>query len=288
MSSHISGVFRLQSPSGPAAYRIRPRAPNLTLPPEYSRLLHAKVQGSMGVHLVALQATGSSATLLSLSSASSPILQIISSTLNNTLELSFLNGEGGGRRPASFGFPGRNPFSREEWVQLAVSLEPERLAFYIDCQEAVILHVKHEENINLLIPQDVVVTLASTPGKKDSKFNVSFSPYFAETICLWIPVHVKRCKMHISLSVYNYRDIWRELKFQLTRISSGHGSVTISQVNTEHLHPFLLELTTEILHVRLRWDAWMTRRIVVVVVASQLIMYSVFSCHQVGRPESIS
>lgn len=183
MSDHISGVFRLQSPSGPAVYRIRPRAPNLTLPPTYSRLLHSNVQGSIGVHLVALQATGTSATLLSLSSSSSPILQIISSTLNNTLDLSILNGEGGGRRIASFGFPGRNPFSREEWVQLAVSLEPERLAFYIDCQEAVILHLKHEENINLLIPQDVVVTLASTPGKMDSKFSVSFSRYFGGKDC---------------------------------------------------------------------------------------------------------
>lgn len=183
MSAPISGVFRLQSPSGAAVYRIRPRAPNLTLPPEYSRLLHSKVQAGMGVHLVALQATGSSATLLSLSSASSPILQIISSTLHNTLELSFLNGEGGGRRLASFGFPGRNPFSREEWVRLAVSLEPESLAFYIDCQEAVIVHLTHEEKMNLLIPQDVVVTLASSPGKKDSKFSVSFSQYFGGKVC---------------------------------------------------------------------------------------------------------
>lgn len=183
MSDHISGVFRLQSPSGPAAYRIRPRAPNLTLPPGYSRLLHSKVQGSLGVHLVALQAPGASATLLSLSSASSPILQIVSSTLNNTLDLTFLNGEGGGRSITSFGFPGRNPFSREEWVRLAVSLEPERLAFYVDCQEAVTLHLKHEENINLLIPQDVVVTLASTPGRKDSKFSVSFSRHVGRKDC---------------------------------------------------------------------------------------------------------
>ncbi|XP_056907493.1 kielin/chordin-like protein [Takifugu flavidus] len=171
MSDRISGVFRLQSPSGPAAYRIRPRAPNLTLPPEYSRLLHSSVQGSMGMHLVALQSPGTSASLLSLSSASSPILQLISSTLNDTLQLSFLKGQGGGQQIARFAFPGRNPFSTEEWVQLAVSLEPERLAFFINCQEAVILHLEHEEKINLLIPQDVVVTLASTPGKKDSKFS---------------------------------------------------------------------------------------------------------------------
>lgn len=179
MSDRISGVFRLQSPSGPAAYRIRPRAPNLTLPPEYSRLLHSNVQGSLGMHLVALQAPGTSATLLSLSCASSPILQLSSSTLNDTLQLSFLKGQGGGQI-GRFAFPGRNPFSTEEWVQLAVSLEAERLAFFINCQEAVILHLKHEEKINLLMPQDVVVTLASTPGKKDSKFNVSFSDSSAQ------------------------------------------------------------------------------------------------------------
>lgn len=172
--SSISGVSRLQSPPDPAAYRIRPRAPNLTLPPEYSRLLHSKAHGGVGVHLVALQAAGTSATLLSFSSASSPILQIVSSTLDHTLLLSFLDGEGGAQRSVSFDFPGRNPFSREEWVQLAVSLEPERLTFFIDCQEAVILHPKHEEKINPLVSQDVVVTLGSTPGKRDSKFNVSF------------------------------------------------------------------------------------------------------------------
>lgn len=175
MSDRISGVFRLQSPSGPAVYRIRPRAPNLTLPAEYSRLLHSNIQGSMGVHVVALQAPGTSATLLSLSSASSAILQLISSTLNDTLHLSFLKEQGGAQQFARFAFPGRNPFSTEEWVQLAVSLEPESLSFFINCQEAVILHLKHEENINLLIPQDVVITLASTLGKKDSKFSVSFS-----------------------------------------------------------------------------------------------------------------
>lgn len=185
MSDHISGVLRLQSPSGPAAYRIRPRAPNLTLPPEYSRLLSSKVQGStLGVHLVALQAPGTSATLLSLSSSSSPVLQIVSSTLNHTLDLSFLNGEGEGGRIASFGFPGRNPFSGGEWVQLAVNLEPERLVFYVDCQEAVTLHLKQEEKLHLRIPQDVAVTLASTPGKRDSKFSVSLSHCHTETICI--------------------------------------------------------------------------------------------------------
>lgn len=179
MSQHRSGVSRLQSPSS-LTYRIRPRAPYLTLPREYSHFLYSNLQGGTGVHLVGHQALGSSATLFSLSSASSPILQIISSTLDNTLRLDY-QAAGGAQGLASFYFPRRNPFSRDDWVQLAVSLETDRLAFFVDCQEAVVLPVKSEERINLELPQDVVVTLASTPGKKDSKFSVSLSHILLQT-----------------------------------------------------------------------------------------------------------
>lgn len=172
MSHHISSMARLQSPGG-VTYKLRPRTPYLTLPREYSHFLYTNVQGSMGVHVVGHQTSGSTATLLSLSSASSPILQIISSTLNNTLRLDYQAG-GGPQGLSSFLFPGKNPFSRVEGVQLAVSLETDRLTFFVDCQEAVVLLTKREERINLELPQDVVVTLASTPGKKDSKFSVSF------------------------------------------------------------------------------------------------------------------
>lgn len=172
ISHHISGVTRLQSP-GSVMYKIRPKAPYLTLPREYSHLLYSSLQGSMGVHLVAHQASGSSATLFSISSASSPILQIISSTHNYSLRLDYqAGGEAQGR--ASLHFPWRNPFSGEKWVQLAVSLETDRLAFFVDCKEAVFVPIKRNERINLELPEDAVVTLASTAGKKDSKFNVSF------------------------------------------------------------------------------------------------------------------
>ncbi|XP_045893127.1 kielin/chordin-like protein isoform X2 [Micropterus dolomieu] len=169
MSHHISSMARLQSPGG-VTYKLRPRTPYLTLPREYSHFLYTNVQGSMGVHVVGHQTSGSTATLLSLSSASSPILQIISSTLNNTLRLDYQAG-GGPQGLSSFLFPGKNPFSRVKGVQLAVSLETDRLTFFVDCQEAVVLLTKREERINLELPQDVVVTLASTPGKKDSKFS---------------------------------------------------------------------------------------------------------------------
>lgn len=172
MSRHMNGVSRLQSHSS-TTYRIRPRAPYLTLPREYSHFLHSKLHAGMGVHLVGQQASGSSATLFSLSSASSPILQIISSTLNNTLHVDY-QAAGGAQGQVSFHYPSKNPFAKEEWVQLAVSLETDRLIFFVDCQEAVVTPIKSKERINLELPQDVVVTLASTPGKRDSKFSVSF------------------------------------------------------------------------------------------------------------------
>ncbi|XP_035499032.2 kielin/chordin-like protein [Scophthalmus maximus] len=170
MSHHISGVSKAQSPDG-VIYRIRPRAPYLTLPPEYSQFLHSNLLGSMGVHFVGRQSSGSSATLFSLSSPSAPILQIVSSTLNNTLHLEYQAGGGAARGLTSFHFPTSNPFSGEEWVQLAVSLEPDRLAFFVDCEEAVVVPIKSEGRINLELPQNVAITLASSPQRKDSKFS---------------------------------------------------------------------------------------------------------------------
>ncbi|KAF7662077.1 hypothetical protein LDENG_00246960 [Lucifuga dentata] len=170
-SQPIKGVSRLQGKSpGTVVYRLRPRAPYLTLPHEYSHLLYSTLQGTIGVHLVARQEVDSSATLLSLSSSSSPVLQIISSTHSNTLFLEY-QAETGDHSPTSLSFPKRNPFSGAGWVQLALSLEPDGLTVFIDCQEAVVLQRKREERINLVLPQDVVVTLASTPGKSDSKFS---------------------------------------------------------------------------------------------------------------------
>uniref|UniRef100_A0A1A8B690 Kielin/chordin-like protein n=1 Tax=Nothobranchius furzeri TaxID=105023 RepID=A0A1A8B690_NOTFU len=167
VSQQRSGVSRLQA-SNSTVYKIRPRTAHLILPPKYSQFLHSNFQGSIGVHLVARQALKSSATIISLSSASSLILQIISSTFNDTLRVDYSLG---GRAVASVYFPGSNPFSGGEWVQMAVNLEPDRLVFFVSCLEAVVLPVKRENRSNLEVPQDVIIALASTPGQKDSKFN---------------------------------------------------------------------------------------------------------------------
>lgn len=171
LSRQTSGVSTLADPDD-VVYRVRPRAPHLSLPLEYSQLLRAALQGAIGLHLTAQQALSSDATLLSLSSSTSAILRVTSSTLRNTLHVDYPAG-GGGRGHASF--PGTNPFSSGEWVQLAVSLEPHRLLFFVDCQEAVVVPIKREEKINLELPRDLLITLASTPGKKESRFNVGLS-----------------------------------------------------------------------------------------------------------------
>ncbi|KAM9377036.1 kielin/chordin-like protein [Pholidichthys leucotaenia] len=182
MSHQRNGVTRLQNSSS-LMYKIRSRTPHLTLAHEFSHSLYSSLQGSIGLHLVGRQTSRSSATVFSLSSASSPILQIISSTLSDTLRLDHHSG-GKAQSNESFQFPRRNPFSGEKWVQLAASLEPERVIFFVDCQEAAVLPIKRENKLHLDLPRDVVVTLASTPGKKDSKFigyletaKISLKPY---------------------------------------------------------------------------------------------------------------
>lgn len=153
-------------------YKLRNRAPHLTLPAEYSHFLYSNLQGSMGVHVVGRQAPRSTATIFSLSSASSPILQIISSTVNNTLRVDY-QVEGRAHDFASINLLDTNPFASEKWGHLAVSLEPDRLAFFVDCQEAAVFPIENENRINLELPQDVLITLGSTLGKRSSKFSVS-------------------------------------------------------------------------------------------------------------------
>lgn len=173
-SHHGNGLSRLSSPDG-VIYKIRPRASFLTLSQEYSQFLYANLHGSMGVYLVGRQSLESTSVLFSLSSQSSVILQLISSTLNNTLRMDY-RAEGsrqvGEQSLVSVVYPKRNPFSSQEWVHLAVSLKDDRLVFFVNCEEAIFLPI--ENKINLELEQNVIITLAGTPGRKDSKFSVSF------------------------------------------------------------------------------------------------------------------
>lgn len=189
LSQHRGGVSRLQT-SGSIMYKVRPRAAHLILPQEYSHRLHSSFQGNMGVHLVGRQALRSRATVFSLSSTSSPILQIISSTLDDTLQLIL----SGGRAPVSFVFPKANPLSGGIWVQLAVSLEPDRLVFFVKCEDAVILPIKSENRVDWELPGDVVIALGSIPENDDSKFNVRF--LCRRCMYSWRQEKKKRCVFH--------------------------------------------------------------------------------------------
>ncbi|CAL8296638.1 unnamed protein product [Boreogadus saida] len=180
MSQPIKGISKIhdEDPSGSAAaYKLRPKAPHLTLPPEYSRLLAAAGPASLGVHLVARQAHDSSATLLSFSSRSSspPLLQLVSSTRDGSLRLD--RGVGGGGPGAAGGLlslllPGGNPFSGARWARLALGLEPGGVRLFVDCEEAVVVRRRREEGVDLrAFPRDLRVTLGSAMGDSDSKFS---------------------------------------------------------------------------------------------------------------------
>ncbi|XP_056455381.1 kielin/chordin-like protein [Gadus chalcogrammus] len=175
MSQPIKGISKIhdEDPSGStAAYKLRPKAPHLTLPPEYSRLLASAGPGSLGVHLVARQAHDTSATLLSFSSRSSTLLQLVSSTRNSSLRLDrSLEGPGAAGLLSLF-LPGGSPFSGARWARLALGLEPDRVSLFVDCEEAVVVRRRREERVDLrAFPRDLRVTLGSAMGDSDSKFS---------------------------------------------------------------------------------------------------------------------
>lgn len=162
LSQPLSGVSRTQTSTG-TLYRLRSRAPHLTLPSEYSELLRSNVS-SLGVLLVGQQTSEQTAALFSVSSPSGPVLQITSSF--KTLSVEY---QSAGGRLSSVVFPEKNPFTGPELVRLAISVEPEMVTFFVDCEEAVFVPVKNEKRINLDLSGNMTVTLGSSVGRKDSK-----------------------------------------------------------------------------------------------------------------------
>lgn len=162
--SPISGISRVQTSTG-MLYKLRSRAPHLTLPSEYSNYIRSKINNSLGVLLIGQQTSDQPATLFSLSSSSSPVLQITSSS-----KILSVDYESPGRKLSSLVYPRRNPFAAEDLVRLAISVEPERVTFFVECEEEVVVPVKSDEKIDLTLAGNLTVTLGSTPGRKDSKF----------------------------------------------------------------------------------------------------------------------
>ncbi|XP_072290734.1 kielin/chordin-like protein [Eucyclogobius newberryi] len=166
LSQPISGVSWEQTTTG-ILYKLRSRAPYLTLPSEYSQLISSNNGNSLGVLLKGLQTSNPPATLLSLSSSSSPILQITSSS--KTLSVVYRS-SGAVQKLSTLVFPRRNPFAAQDLVRLAISVKPEMVTFFVECEEPVVVQIASKERINLTLPGDVLVTLGSTPGRKHSKF----------------------------------------------------------------------------------------------------------------------
>lgn len=84
----------------------------------------------------------------------------------------------------------------------------------------------------------------------------------------------------MSMFWYDYRDIWRELKFQLNPTYSDHGSVTISQVNAKRAH-YLLCLKDNLNRATEHgWELGSGWCVVMVISAPGIIIYCIFSYHK--------
>lgn len=177
----VGGISKAKGPDpGVPAWKFRQRVPHLTLPWDYSIYLLSTVQSALGFHFVARQSRGSEGTLISLVSPAAtkrdgrPLLQLVSSTQANQLRLEYRAVHN--MEPASFVFPGSNPFAHSRWIRLALNLEAQRISLFVDCQEPVVYGKGGEEMLSLILPLDLQITFASLSGDKTSKFLVRQRP----------------------------------------------------------------------------------------------------------------
>ncbi|KAI2653376.1 Kielin/chordin-like protein [Labeo rohita] len=169
-SPHGVRKVKGRDPETPA-WRFRSKTPHLKLPQKVLDYLFNTSQGILGLHLVGLQNKGSEATLISFtSSAEGPLLELVSNTKADWLQLEFRSPDG--NRNEVLKVPGGSPFTGRGWVRMALSVEPRQVVLYVDCQDVVVLKLKEGGRIlSLDFPQDLQVTFSSTAGKKSSKFN---------------------------------------------------------------------------------------------------------------------
>ncbi|KAL1257116.1 hypothetical protein QQF64_012661 [Cirrhinus molitorella] len=158
------------------AWRFRSTTPHLKLPQKVLDYLFKTSQGVLGLHLVGRQNKSSEATLISITStallqnATRPLLELVSSTQADWLQLEFRSADG--LQTEVLKVPGGSPFTGGGWVRMALSVEPRQIVLYVDCQDAVVLKLKGGGQILTLdFPQDLQTTFSSTAGKKASKFS---------------------------------------------------------------------------------------------------------------------
>ncbi|KAI7802308.1 kielin/chordin-like protein isoform X1 [Triplophysa rosa] len=158
------------------AWRFRSSTPHLTLQQDVAKYLRGTSRGVLGLQLVGRQKKNSKATLISFTSPDHlkqdgrPLLELVSNTRADRLQLEFRSAEG--LRPETVKFPGGSPFVGGGWVRMALSVEPRQVVLFVECQEAVVLKLKKGGRILTLdLPHDLQVTFSSTAGHKASKFN---------------------------------------------------------------------------------------------------------------------
>ncbi|XP_016400320.1 kielin/chordin-like protein [Sinocyclocheilus rhinocerous] len=158
------------------AWRFRSNTPHLKLPQTFLDYLFNTSQGVLGLHLVGRQSRGSEATLISFTSSTflqngdRPLLELISNTKADRLQLEFRSADG--MQPEVLKLPAGSPFTSRGWVRMALSVEPRQMVLYVDCQDAVVLKLKEGGRILTLdFPHDLQVIFSSTAGKKASKFS---------------------------------------------------------------------------------------------------------------------
>ncbi|XP_030646302.1 LOW QUALITY PROTEIN: kielin/chordin-like protein [Chanos chanos] len=161
----VRGVTKVKGRDpGMWAWRFRSRTPHLTLPPEH--WTHP-LDRTLSFHLIGQQSPGSEATLLSLTNHGRVLLRLISNTRSNWLRLETGEDVGG-----TVEFSGGSPFARGGWVELALTVEPERLVLFVDCQEAQVLQLTDPmSELNTAPHSQLLLTFSSTAGDRASKFS---------------------------------------------------------------------------------------------------------------------
>lgn len=172
----IKGVTKSKGlDPGSPAWKFRPRVPHLTLPWDYSVYLLSSTQGSVGLHFVAKQAKNNQGTLLAFLSPAAmkkdghPLLHLVSDTQEDQLRLEYRTPQT--MEPASLLLPGGSPFSGSKWARLALNIDTHKVTLFLDCEEPVIFGKEGEDELlSLILPLDLEISFASTPGNKESKF----------------------------------------------------------------------------------------------------------------------
>lgn len=190
----IKGITKSKGrdPSSPA-WKFRPRVPHLTLPWDYSVYLLSSTQGSIGLHLVAKQAKNNQGTLLAFLSPAAmkrdghPLLRLISDTQTDQLRLEYRTPQT--MEPASLLLPGGSPFSGSKWARLALNIDIHKVTLFLDCEEPVVFGKGEEELLSLILPLDLQISFASTPGNKESKFLVSVPIIFCSFLFTFYTSH---------------------------------------------------------------------------------------------------